>query len=736
MVIYIKYLSITKLGTQLLHVKTLYRMRYVFIFIFVLQNSLLGTVVHAQQLDSSLFPRPAELEPAIEFWIRVYTEVDTSSGFLHDSENLAIIYAELDFDNLEIDVQRQKVKNALLMLASGKRTDLTANQENILNLWPDGVSDQTLKKAANNVRWQLGQSNSFLDGLQRSGAYRSHIDEILQNRGLPPELALLPHVESSFNPEAYSHANAAGMWQFTRLTGQRFMRIDHFIDERMDPYIAADAAMSLLEYNYRILGTWPLALTAYNHGVGGMSRAVRENNTTAIDEIVTNYKGRAFGFAGRNFYAQFLAVNEIERDVDLYFQDIRLAIPPNFTEVRLDSFIGARDFATSVGTTINQLRVDNPSLRNAVWQGVKRIPRGFRLKLRAEEFPNGSELLTKIDNDYKYSDQLPDNYYEVERGDNLNIIADKLNTTISEIANLNQLRSQDSIQIGQRLMLPLERSPNLNASSTSIASIAVISPSALNNDTPPSNPIGIPPSPINQPPGKALSEDILSNSIIVTREIINNEPILSKGNSVENSFTSLEPIPENSLVTTTYDQLQSVKEQSASRSTLNRIPKNLGDEITAATNNIDVESMLETDPANYFVDINGNIEAQASETIGRLANWLDIRAWDIRRLNNMNYRDQIFIGKKILLDFNRISIADFEIIRRNFHSNLQRDFFDAHQIKGSEEYEIGLNDNINRLAKNTYSAPLWLVRQYNPDFDFNRIQVGQKITFPLLEITE
>jgi len=344
--------------------------------------------------------------------------------------------------------------------------------------------------------------------------------------------------------------------------------------------------------------------------------------------------------------------------------------------------------------------------------------------------------LTKIDNDYKYSDQLPDNYYEVERGDNLNIIADKLNTTISEIANLNQLRSQDSIQIGQRLMLPLERSPNLNASSNSIASIAVISPSALNNDTPPSNPIGIPPSPINQPPGKALSEDILSNSIIVTREIINNEPILSKGNSVENSFTSLEPIPENSLVTTIYDQLQSVKEQSASRSTLNRIPKNLGDEITAATNNIDVESMLETDPANYFVDINGNIEAQASETIGRLANWLDIRAWDIRRLNNMNYRDQIFIGKKILLDFNRISIADFEIIRRNFHSNLQRDFFDTHQIKGSEEHEIGLNDNINRLAKNTYSAPLWLVRQYNPDFDFNRIQVGQKITFPLLEITE
>jgi membrane-bound lytic murein transglycosylase D len=116
----------------------------VYILLFILLNSLLGTVVHAQQVDSSLFPRPFELEPAIEFWVRVYTEVDTSSGFLHDSENLAVIYAKLDFDTQEIEVQRQKIKDALLTLASGKRTDLTTNQENILNLWPDGVSNQML----------------------------------------------------------------------------------------------------------------------------------------------------------------------------------------------------------------------------------------------------------------------------------------------------------------------------------------------------------------------------------------------------------------------------------------------------------------------------------------------------------------------------------------------------------------------------------------------------------------
>ena len=89
------------------------------------------------------------------------------------------------------------------------------------------------------------------------------------------------------------------------------MRIDHIVDERMDPYTATYAAMSLLEYNYRILGTWPLALTAYNHGTGGMSRAVRDTGSNKIDDIIANYKGPSFGFASRNFYPQFLAVLDV-----------------------------------------------------------------------------------------------------------------------------------------------------------------------------------------------------------------------------------------------------------------------------------------------------------------------------------------------------------------------------------------------------------------------------------------
>src|SRR5690606_3831440 len=167
---------------------------------------------------------------------------------------LAIVYQRVDYDRPEIERQRTRIQDALKALGGGKREGLTNLEQQILALWPAGVSNETLRTAANNVRFQLGQSDRFVEGLIRSGAYREHIESVIRGKHLPIELAALPHVESSFHPGAYSSVAAAGMWQFMRATGQRFMRIDHIVDERMDPYTATYAAMSLLEYNYRILG--------------------------------------------------------------------------------------------------------------------------------------------------------------------------------------------------------------------------------------------------------------------------------------------------------------------------------------------------------------------------------------------------------------------------------------------------------------------------------------------------
>ncbi|HAT57774.1 MAG TPA: lytic transglycosylase, partial [Gammaproteobacteria bacterium] len=401
--------------------------------------------------NASDFPRPESLEPAVQFWIRVYTEVDTQSGFLHDAEHLDVIYTALPLDRKQIEAKREAIKAALTVLSTGKRTGLTAEEQQVLALWPSTVSNQTLKIASDNVRWQLGQSNRFLAGLRRSGAYREHIQKVIAAKNLPPQLVVLPHVESSFNPGAYSSADAAGMWQFTRATGQRFMRIDHIVDERMDPYIAAEAAMSLLEYNYRVLGTWPLALTAYNHGAGGIARAVREIGSSNIEDIVANYKGRRFGFASRNFYAQFLAVNEVEKRAESFFGKVDYNSAPNFTEFETDAYIDAEVFARSANISLAQLKADNPALRPVVWEGQKRIPRGFKMKLRdAKVTPQ--ELLASIDGDYKFVVQTPDVAYTVVRGDSLSAIAKRFNTSVSRLVALNQLTSSHRIQIGQRIL--------------------------------------------------------------------------------------------------------------------------------------------------------------------------------------------------------------------------------------------------------------------------------------------
>ena len=102
----------------------------------------------------------------------------------------------------------------------------------------------------------------------------------------------------------------------------------------------------------------------------------------------------------------------------------------------------------------------------------------------------------------------------------------------------------------------------------------------------------------------------------------------------------------------------------------------------------------------------------------------------------MAYRDPVIIGKRLSLNFDKVSLADFELRRRDFHFNMQREFFATYRIQDVEEYEIRRGDNISRIASSQYSATLWLIRQYNPDIDFNRIRVGQRVVFPLLAATQ
>jgi hypothetical protein len=118
-------------------------------------------------------------------------------------------------------------------------------------------------------------------------------------------------VESTFNPAAYSKAGAAGLWQFIRSTGKQYSLISRKRDDRRDPVRATEAAAHLLRSNYEALGSWPLAIVAYNHGPAGIRAASTLVGSTAIEDIVSRYNGPRFGFASKNFYAEFLAALDV-----------------------------------------------------------------------------------------------------------------------------------------------------------------------------------------------------------------------------------------------------------------------------------------------------------------------------------------------------------------------------------------------------------------------------------------
>ena len=336
-------------------------------------------------------PRPPELERDVQFWIRVYTAVGTTEGLLHDDRNLAVVYQAVHFEpgampaqrREHLDGLRQHYRGILQRLSEGA-TDLTADEQRIQSAFGSEASTERYAQAMEEIRFQLGQADRFREGIVRSGTWEGHIATTLANLGLPPAIAALPHVESSFNPAAYSKVGAAGLWQFMRSTGRRFLRIDDAVDERMDPFRATEAAAQLLDFNYRLLGTWPLALTAYNHGAAGMRRARDAMGTSDIVAIVRHHKSPSFGFASRNFYVSFLAALEIDRNPEKYFGPIERRPQTPFKEVEVPANVSLVDLERVVNVDRSRLQALNPALRPPVWQGQRHVPQGYRLRLPAD----------------------------------------------------------------------------------------------------------------------------------------------------------------------------------------------------------------------------------------------------------------------------------------------------------------------------------------------------------------
>jgi membrane-bound lytic murein transglycosylase D len=641
-------------------------------------------------------PRPAALEPDVQFWIRVYTQIDTNAGFLHDQYNLTVIYDTLHFApdasqserERQVDAARERYAAALRRIAAGE-SPLSADDQRVKDLWGDAGTPLRLRAAVDDIRFQLGQSDRFRAGLIRSGAWETHIAETLANLGLPAQLAVLPHVESSFNPAAYSKVGAAGLWQFMRSTGRRYMRIDRSVDDRLDPFRSTEAAAQLLAYNYRVLGTWPLALTAYNHGTAGVRRAEELLGTNDITTIVRHYTSRTFGFASRNFYVSFLAALEIDRNPEKYFGPLERQSEAKFQEVTVPGYVSMTALDRALKMDTEKLRALNPALLRPVWEGRLRVPKGYRLRLPLDGGHWSTTLLAKaLSSNELYAGQPAPRRYKVQPGDTLASLAERYGVSVEVLARTNHLRTSAALRAGRSITLP-EGAP-------AVASTAAPAGAPLPG---PASPAVVPPPPetptTRASPGGAVS-------------------------AAEAQRESAEEAAAIATITVTASREPPV----VSAAQAEELSPALG---PAA------ETQQSADPIDYSVAHDDTIQVAAEETLGHYADWLSVSAARLRALNHMSFRKPVLIGHRIKLDFRKVSHEEFEQQRHEYHRQLEAAYFAGHRIVGTEVYIARAGDSLWAVTQHASGVPLWLLQQYNPDMDFSALRAGMQIVVPRVE---
>jgi len=658
------------------------------------------TIASASQ--SILFPLPDELKPDVRFWTRIYTEVTTNQGLIHDNKHLNIVYERLSFPpgtsrktrKDTIKKRKKYYSKILLDLASNPRRGFaTSRHKKVKALWPKGTNSNEYKEATQRLRFQLGQADRFKEGIVRSGRWQDYIRNEFRSLSIPSQLAALPHVESSFRTDAKSHVGAAGMWQFTRSTGRRFMRVDHVLDERLDPFIASRSAGLLLKNNHETTGTWPLALTAYNHGAAGMRRASKQMGGTDIVKIVREYKGRTFGFASRNFYNAFLAALDIDQNTEKYFGKVKRDKPRVLKAIDLPAYYTPQGLVNAFGVKNNIFKSLNPALLSTVWANNKYIPKGYRVRVPSPlTKTQATKLVAMVTKDEQSNKQKPDVSYRVKRGDSLSKIASRFKVSMRELVAANGLRSKHRIRVGQVLKLP-------SSVSAKKPGAGRITKDAIFYMVKAGDRLAV----IAEKAGVLESDLLLLNKLKNKNHLNVGQKLRLRVNPEVLSIASNADVYTEKKLKSGNDSVKSV---------------------------IDDESILRADPSNYLVSKDKSVEIQSNETLGHFADWLGLSTQELRRLNNRVKKAPLVVGKRLTLGFSSVSKEVFEKRRLSYHLGLQESFFSRYRVTGTEKRKLKKGESVWIIAQGRYQAPIWLLRQYNPTVNFSKVRGGEIIIFP------
>lgn len=300
---------------------------------------------------------------------------------------------------------------------------------------------------ATHVDWYAQRPDYLRRTIARSKLYLFHIMEEVQKRGMPAEIALLPIVESAFNPMAYSRSHASGIWQFIPSTGKDFgLKQNSWYDGRRDIVAATDAALDYLEKLHDMFGTWNLALAAYNCGEGCVSRAIAKNQAEGLP---TNYLSLSLPAETRHYVPKLMAVKEIISDPGMV--GLSLDSIPNqayFVPVSLHQSIDVKLAAKLAEMPVKEFESLNPAFTKPVVRSDSAQP-----------------ILLPVDRAEAFTDNLK-NYdrplvswqlYPARKGERVASIAKRFGVTVAWLKHHNEfkLTRKGRLTADYSLMLPL-----------------------------------------------------------------------------------------------------------------------------------------------------------------------------------------------------------------------------------------------------------------------------------------
>ncbi|MGH8455138.1 MAG: LysM peptidoglycan-binding domain-containing protein [Nevskiales bacterium] len=419
------------------------------------------------------FPRPATLEPRVTFWRQIFVEYSEYQLVLHDAQYPWKVIKVLDFRLLK-QGGTSPATMAQTMNAAEKRErilidrmfgrlhekrdhpeSLSADERRLWKLYGDLRAANRFLAARGRVRAQRGLREHFSKAITVSGRYLPHMEKTFRDAGLPIELTRLPFVESSFNVEAYSKVGAAGIWQFMPSTAREYMRLNELVDDRRDPLFSTEAAARHLAEDYRALKSWPMAVTAYNHGRGGLVKGMKQLGTRNLVDLIQRYDSPNFGFASRNFYASFLAALDAHRDYRRYLGEVPVERPLVFSEFTTRHYVNYHALQRISGLTPEKFRLFNPAYHPQVMEGKLLVPPRHRIRIPAGTRQIFSARYSTLGpNELAYAQKRYYHEHKIARGQSLGGIARHYGVNVRDIQAANNLGAKTRIRVGQLLKIP------------------------------------------------------------------------------------------------------------------------------------------------------------------------------------------------------------------------------------------------------------------------------------------